>query len=1007
LLSRRQFLSLIASGVAAETLLPFTDPVLHAELQDAEVHLRKRYTQPNRSYGSGSFGEWIADPQGLPCYRYTCNQLDDSAAVTPVETAWRDPTDQTHQIGNDRIVAAASNYGYVQVRQDEGGPKFLNDYKPEGNLFGAGIGYLADGNEVLATYYPGTGKSFDRFFGMGYLRKQTTGVNFSVDQTIFAPFGDPFGDDPVLISEVVITSQSPTTANLHWFEYWGCQGYPLSWDAFAAGSGTGNASAGRGSPVDAEEVNSLRRDFAGRLGHSFGKIAGNAKSSAIGLIQTSHLLPQKQQKFTTAVQEEDAAELTGDFTSGSAVNPEQTPAPANAPADYAVPPTTFLASLSDGPVRMLTNAAAFFGQTGVKGDQAAAGPDTMLVPDRVLRPAGLAGIVPGQGVPQPIAPDDLTASGPESALILDKPFILDAGQSQTLRFIYGYVPEGFSAADLIAKYRAQATDLFAKTSAAWKDEGVRLTVESDPWIERETHWHSYYLRSGFTYDDAFKEHILSQGAVYQYCMGYQGEARDPLQHALPLIFGESDLAKQVLRYTLKSQAADGALPFAMTGHGQPMSSAPQPSDFDLWLLWLASEYVLGTRDTAFLEEKFAAAPFRANAAPHSAKELLTHSYRHLVDTIGTGKHGLLRGLSGDWNAQLYYRGIHENLGDEIHRQSESMMNAAMAAYILDRYAAMLRYTGDAAAAQDAANRADQQRQAVRGQWVAKWFKRVWLGQTTGWLGEDRMWLDGQPWAILGQCATGEQRKALVKSIDELLRKPSRIGAKQVSEKLDWPGVVPGETTNGGIYDTLTGPLIWALAGIDGAMAWDEWKKNSRANHADVYRDIWYGIWSGPDVFCSSDSDHAGQTGYDWGLADLDAQRRPSSYRGLSWTAWPVMNMHRHAWPLYSASKLLGIEFTETGLDLAPVIPKPAYSFRSKLAGVEKTGQGYQGWYAPQNPGTWTIRLKLPASETSFQTLTIHDSTGESTPPITQADGAIQFQGNSTADHPLKWFLTKA
>ena len=44
------------------------------------------------------------------------------------------------------MVAVASNFGYVQVRQDEGSPKFLNDHAPELNRYGAGIGYLTDGS---------------------------------------------------------------------------------------------------------------------------------------------------------------------------------------------------------------------------------------------------------------------------------------------------------------------------------------------------------------------------------------------------------------------------------------------------------------------------------------------------------------------------------------------------------------------------------------------------------------------------------------------------------------------------------------------------------------------------------------------------------------------------------------------------------------------------------------------------------------------------------------------
>jgi hypothetical protein len=981
MLTRRQFLHLVASGVAAETLLPHCEPALYAELnaemQDNEVHLIKRPARQNKSYGSGNFGEWTTDAQGLPCYEYLCDQTEDPFAVTPVEAAWRAPTDHTHQLGNDRITAAVSNYGHLQVRQDEGGAKFLNDFHPAQGLYGAGVGYLTDGKDVLGTYYPGNGQSFDRLFGMGYYRKRITGTNFSIDQTIYAPFGD----DPVLVSEVTIASQAPTAANLSWAEYWGCQSYPFSYPAFVAG----HSPTALGEELDPETVTSLRRDHAGRYEHRFERLPGEA-----ALIESKRLATGQHKPPSEAVQEE----LANDATLLSK--------PGLPPAVEPPPPVTFLAALDEGPVTFRTSAAEFFGPSDAYAQVGAAGPDSVPIPEGLLHPAALAKIAPGDGIPLEPAPDDLRATGSESALILIKPFILEAGQSATFRFLYGYLPGGFTAAELIAKYRVEAPTLFARSCAAWKNEGIRLAVNTDPWIERETHWHSYYLRSGFTYDDFFGEHIVSQGAVYQYCIGLQTAPRDPLQHALALVYGESDLAKQVLRHTLKSQAADGSLPLAITGFGDKVSPQQPPSDLNLWLLWLTSDYVLATRDTAFLDEKLTRHP------AHTVREKLDRAYRYLVDTVGVGRHGLLRGRGADWNGQIYFRNIPDSLRAEVAEHSESMMNAAMAAYVLEHYARMLRYSGDAKSAQDAANRAAQQRGAVRAQWAGKWFQRLWLGPAKGWLTEDRMWLDVQPWAILGQCATPDQQRTLAQSIDELLRKPSRIGAKQLGDPagvkpLDWPGVVPGETKNGGVYDTLDGPLIWALAGIDPDMAYDEWLKNTRARHAEVYPNVWYGVWSGPDVYCSADSDHAGQTGYDWGLVDPEARRRPNSYRGLSWTAWPVMNMHRHAWPLYAAAKLCGIEFTESGVDLRPGIPKPQYSFRSKLVGLEKTASGYQGWYAPKRAGSFTIRIKLPAEEASFKSLTVNDSP-QSVP--TAQDGVIQFAGDATSEKPLRWALSK-
>src|SRR5690242_11144193 len=165
-----------------------------------------------KAYGSGYFGEWIEDEFGLPAFRYTCDQINDPKAKTEVNPGILSPSEHIHQVGNDRIVALASNYGCVRVRQDEGAPKFLNDYAPDRGWFAGGFGYLTDGKTCVSTYYPGNAKSFDRVFGSGYFRKKVSGNSWSIDQVIFAPFGD----DPVLISEVTLTNSSSAAANLRW-----------------------------------------------------------------------------------------------------------------------------------------------------------------------------------------------------------------------------------------------------------------------------------------------------------------------------------------------------------------------------------------------------------------------------------------------------------------------------------------------------------------------------------------------------------------------------------------------------------------------------------------------------------------------------------------------------------------------------------------------------------------------------------------------------------------------
>jgi hypothetical protein len=66
-------------------------------------------------------------------------------------------------------------------------------------------------------------------------------------------------------------------------------------------------------------------------------------------------------------------------------------------------------------------------------------------------------------------------------------------------------------------------------------------------------------------------------------------------------------------------------------------------------------------------------------------------------------------------------------------------------------------------------------------------------------------------------------------------------------------------SEGDVWPSITAHLVGALALVDAEMAWDEWKKNSLACHAEVYPDIWYGICNGPDVFRAVPAKYAGQT----------------------------------------------------------------------------------------------------------------------------------------------------
>ncbi len=899
-------------------------------------------SEQKKPYGSGYFGEWFQDEFGLPAFLYSCDQIHDKKAATEVNPGILSSTEHVHQVGNDRIVAVASNYGHVRVRQDEGAPKFLNDYAPERGCYGAGLGYLTDGTTTLSTSYPGNDDvlSFDRVFGVGYFRKSVAGRAYHIDHTIFAPFGD----DPVLVSQVTISNSGPSATNLRWVEYWGSQVYQFSFRAFI------ELFAGK-------SMHEMRRDFGARFAHHFRSVPGGS-----GLLETKQFLgrdPAEEQLFQGMVANIDKNPDV--FLTAPDRN-----APKGADFDDLNPPPTFLVSLDAPASGMSTNGKAFFGTGGAN------------------HPAGIERELDG----------DLGQTGPESALLLERKFALKPGESCTLTFLYGYLPAGADVNVLVAKYRTGASSALRESSHRWKRRGLRFSTPGEPWVEREVTWNHYYLRSGFTYDDFFKQHIVSQASIYQYVMGFQGAARDPLQHALPFLFSDPDLVKEVLRYTLSEVRPDGSIPYGIVGHGMQMpSTSDKSSDMPLWLIWVVSEYVLATRDVRFLDAEVVTF-YGEGAGRDSVRNLLARCYRHVIYDVGTGEHGLMRMLQDDWNDALVNAWTTQAESKEVVEKGESVLNSAMAAYVFDYYARMLAYAGgDESLTSPIRQKAEEHRKAVRAQWTGDWFRRAWLGPRVGWLGEKCIWIEPQPWALIGGSATEEQRRTLVHNLDQKLRHVSAIGAIQLSAGPDqvqrgaWKSE-PGTQVNGGVWPSLNQTLIWALAGIDGPMAWDEWKKNSFARHAEVYPEIWYGTWSGPDVLNSALSKHPGGT---------------TGGQPFGWTDFPVLNMHTHACPLYTLSKLIGVEFTESGVKLEPKLPLQSFKFESPLLGLIKSAQGYQGWYQPSVQGTYSIRLKVPAE--AAESLSRFEVNGKNI-DARLVDGAFEMRGHGGGQTPLRWSVSR-
>jgi hypothetical protein len=252
-------------------------------------------------------------------------------------------------------------------------------------------------------------------------------------------------------------------------------------------------------------------------------------------------------------------------------------------------------------------------------------------------------------------------------------------------------------------------------------------------------------------------------------------------------------------------------------------------------------------------------------------------------------------LNADWNdLAVTESGVDRAVMIE---QGESVLNSAMAAWVLPIYAGLAERLGQPDTARSARRLGNELREAVAHEWNGRWFRRAYAPGAKP-VGERDLWLEVQPWAILCGAASQDQAAQLLATIDSTTRTGSPLGAR-----MRWP--VLAESANstlamrGSIWFSVNMTLVWAAARLDPELGWNEWRRMTLSAHTAAYPDVWEGTLSGPDSYLSPETPRPGRT---WGLPSL----------GLAMQSYPVSNLHCHSQPLLAYLQLVGVEPTSAG-----------------------------------------------------------------------------------------------
>jgi hypothetical protein len=461
--------------------------------------------------------------------------------------------------------------------------------------------------------------------------------------------------------------------------------------------------------------------------------------------------------------------------------------------------------------------------------------------------------------------------------------------------------------------------LVARSRRALAARLPRARATRAPEAEQEIPWHGALLTGGLAVDRVLGGHSLDQASTYSYLMGFNGAARDPLQHAVPLVYVEPDAALSVLRNTCAWAQPNGDLPYALDGAKRPSNLIFRPSDANLWALWLAAEYAAATGDLAAFDAPLDYHPVFGVPAV-ALREHLRRQFRFFVDEVGRGERNHVRILNADWNdTAIADSGVEPAI---MIAQGSSVLNSAMASWVLAVFAGLARRLGEEALATEATAQADELRALVASAWNGRWFHRAY-GPGVPPVGDEDCWLEVQPWAILCGAADAAQAASLLALIDQGHRGGSPLGAR-----LRWPSPPDrvaagtwGDASLGGIWFAIQMTLVWAAARVAPDLAWDEWRRMTLGAHTSAFPAIWEGTLSGPDAWNAPESTRPGRT---WSAAPAFAMQ-----------AFPVNNSHSHAQPLLAYLRLLGIEPTPRG---TLAIGRDG-EFRSRVLRLESSGHG--------------------------------------------------------------------
>ena len=445
-----------------------------------------------------------------------------------------------------------------------------------------------------------------------------------------------------------------------------------------------------------------------------------------------------------------------------------------------------------------------------------------------------------------VGKNDYSATFDAPAVKLKKTISIDAGKAFSDVFIAGYTKE-FD----FERMRNLLTQFsLLQISENWRRrlQPVLNLKSDDQWMNDEAVWCFSQLIAYSCYDTSVNEYLLNIGGYGEFPntngTGFCGFAiREAAETAIACVDFDAEMAKTSLKWCMKIQWRTGLISgtYNMRRFTAPYNQRLK-SDSEIWFVMSCMNYVRVTGDYAFFDE---VVPFYEGGEA-TVWEHIRLAYDWIMNKVGTGRHGLIRICSGDWNDYL------SGVGKKGF--GESVMNSGMACLAFSMFAEEAEKRNDILLASDLNKTLSGLRTAVANSFDKEWFIRDFDddGNPIGSTKDDRLFINAQSWAVLGGCGTKEQRRKALKSAIEKCHTDyglclvSRPFSSPAPDNISTCPIPAGEGENGAIWPQTVHWMIWALVS-EGMIeeAENEWKSVSLRNHS-IRSDAPYFVINGPD-----------------------------------------------------------------------------------------------------------------------------------------------------------------